>query len=96
MKKIFAVAILAGCFSFAAHAESMLLGDMAKGNKLHDAACTQCHGSEVYTRKDHRVKSIEGLIGQVNMCNQNLTRNYSDNQLNDLVKYLNDAFYKFE
>ena len=52
--------------------------------------------SEVYTRKDHRVKSIEGLIGQVNMCNQNLTRNYSDNQLNDLVKYLNDAFYKFE
>ena len=96
MKKLIAATILVGFFSAAAQAESMLLGDVAKGKKLHEGACTQCHGSEVYTRKDHRVKSVEGLIGQVNMCNQNLARNYSDNQLNDLVKYLNDSFYKFE
>jgi mono/diheme cytochrome c family protein len=96
MKKIIATAILFSSISMTAHAESMLLGDVAKGRKLHDTDCVKCHGSEVYTRKDHRVKSVEGLMGQVNMCNKNLSRSYSDAQLNDLVKYLNDTFYKFE
>ncbi len=29
------------------------------------------------------------------MCNQQLNTNLSREQLNDVVKYLNDVFYKF-
>lgn len=94
-KSIFAVFLL-GCLAPAVQAESMLPGDAAKGKQLHDAGCVSCHGSEVYTRKDRRIKTVEGLIGQVNACNRNLSRSYSNAQLNDLTKYLNETYYKFQ
>lgn len=96
MKKMLIAAFVAGCVSAGAHAESLLAGNAASGKKLHDADCVKCHGSEVYTRKDRRVKTIPGLIGQVDMCVKNLSKSYSEAQRTDLVKYLNDAFYKFE
>lgn len=94
-KSMIAALVMAG-LAQGAQAGSMLLGDAAKGKKLVEAGCTTCHGTEVYTRKDHKVKTIEGLIGQVGGCNTNLARHYSDAQLNDVVKHLNDAYYKFE
>ena len=94
-KSIFAVIALS-CLAQGVQAESMLPGDSAKGKQLHDAGCTSCHGNEVYTRKDRRIKSVEGLIGQVHACNNNLSRRYSDTQLNDLTKYLNETYYKFQ
>lgn len=95
MKKSIFAAIVLGCLVQGVQAESMLPGDAAKGKQLNDTGCTKCHGSEVYTRKDHHVKTIEGLIGQVHACNNNLSRHYSDAQLNDLTKYLNETYYKF-
>ena len=93
-KTLFAVILLSG-LTQGAQAESTLPGDTAKGKQLHDSGCVSCHGSEVYTRKDRRIKSVEGLIGQVNTCNSNLSRSYSSAQLNDLTKYLNETYYKF-
>ena len=96
MKKSMIAVLLMTSLAQSAQAASMLLGDAAKGKKLVEAGCTSCHGTEVYTRKDRKVKSVEGLMGQVGKCNANLARNYSDAQLNDVVKHLNDAYYKFE
>ena len=96
MKKSMIAALVMASLAQGAQAASMLPGDAAKGKKLVEAGCTSCHGSEVYTRKDHKVKSVEGLMGQVGKCNTNLARHYSDAQLNDVVKHLNDAYYKFE
>jgi CxxC motif-containing protein (DUF1111 family) len=94
-KTMFAVIVLGG-MAQGVQAESMLPGDTAKGKQLHDAGCVSCHGSEVYTRKDRRIKSVEGLIGQVQNCNNNLARSYSSAQLNDLTKFLNETYYKFQ
>ena len=94
-KTLFALIVLSG-LTQTAYAESMLPGDSAKGKQLHDSGCVSCHGSEVYTRKDRRIKSVEGLIGQVKNCNTNLSRSYSSAQLNDLTKFLNETYYKFE
>ncbi len=94
-KSIFAVIALS-CLTQGVQAEAMLPGDTAKGKQLHDSGCVSCHGSEVYTRKDRRIKSIEGLIGQVHNCNNNLARSYDDAQLNNLTKYLNETYYKFQ
>ena len=88
--------------SLNAHAEALLLGDPAKGKKLHDAKCAACHkqlyggdGSTIYTRSDRNIQTIEGLIGQVNGCNQRVNANFSGNDINDVVNYLNKTYYKF-
>ncbi|MEK7262262.1 MAG: cytochrome c, partial [Pseudomonadota bacterium] len=74
---------------------ALLPGDAASGKPLHDGRCLGCHDSRVYTRPDRKLKTVEGLMGQVRMCNQQLNTNLSREQLNDIVRYLNETFYKF-
>ena len=76
-------------------AQSLLLGDAAKGKKLHDSQCTACHDTRVYTRKDRRIRTVEGLLAQVQTCNKQLKKGLGNDEINDLVKYLNDTYYKF-
>lgn len=77
-------------------ADSMLLGDAKKGEAIHNAHCVACHTSTAYTRPNRTVKTIGGLVGRVNRCSANLGLNLSNDQVNDVVKYLNDTYYKFE
>lgn len=74
---------------------ALLPGDAANGKQLHDSRCLGCHDGRVYARPDRRVKTVEGLMGQVRMCNQQLNANLSREQLNDIVRYLNETFYRF-
>ena len=74
---------------------AMLPGDAAKGKAVHGQQCVACHDSGVYTRADRRIKSVEGLIGQVNGCVRQTGAKLSRDQVNDVVKYLDDAFYRF-
>ncbi len=75
---------------------ALLPGDAAAGKKLHAANCVGCHDDKVYTRKPRRVNSVGGLVGQVEFCNQQLKKGLSKDQLNDLIVYLNETYYKFE
>lgn len=77
-------------------------GDAAQGKQLHDAHCTACHigmtggdGSILYTRKDRRVNDMQALQKQVKRCEiaQGLT--LLDEDVDDLVTYLNSTYYKF-
>ena len=105
MRKLF-IAVWIGLIfihlPFNARAAEMLLGDAANGKKLHSAKCAACHqqlyggdGSKIYTRSDRNIQTIEGLIGQVNGCNQRVNANLSSDHINDVVKYLNETYYKF-
>jgi mono/diheme cytochrome c family protein len=75
---------------------ALLPGDAARGKTLHDKQCVACHDSSVYTRANRRVNSVEGLIGQVNMCIRQTGAKLDRDQVNDLVKYLDESFYKFK
>lgn len=75
---------------------ALLPGDGARGKTLHAAQCVGCHDASVYTRKNRRVQSIGGLIKQVEMCNQQLQKELSHEQMNDLVAYLNETYYRFQ
>ena len=95
MKKILlALTLMLGAPSL--FADSMLLGDGKKGEAIVGSHCVACHTSTIYTRPNRTVKSIGGLVARVNGCSANLGLNLSRDQVNDVVKYLNDSFYKFE
>lgn len=75
---------------------ALLPGDAAKGKAVHDQQCVACHDNSVYTRANRRVKSPEALIGQVNGCVRQVGLKLDRDQINDLVKHLDESFYKFK
>ena len=75
---------------------ALLPGDFAKGKAVHDKYCSACHDTGKYTRADRSVKSVEGLIGRVNGCVRQTGAKLDRDQINDLVKYLDESFYKFK
>ena len=58
--------------------------------------CTACHDSGVYTRPDRRVDSLARLESQVRMCDANLNTKLYDDEIESVVSYLNEQYYKFE
>ncbi|RTZ60691.1 MAG: cytochrome c [Gammaproteobacteria bacterium] len=101
-RKILLAAFFSGSITTTVQA-SMLLGNPEHGKQLHDEKCVGCHiskfggdGSGVYTRENRRVNSIEGLTGQVHACNDMTHAELSEDDINDLIIYLNEAVYKFE
>ncbi len=75
---------------------ALLPGDVGKGKTLHAANCVACHDAKIYTRKGRRVQTLSGLIGQVEACNTQLKKELSRGQVNDLIAYLNENYYRFE
>lgn len=75
---------------------ALLPGDAAKGKALHDKQCVACHDSGVYTRANRRITSVEALIGQVNGCVRQTGLKLDRDQINDVVKHLDESFYKFK
>ncbi len=73
-----------------------LPGDAAQGKKLYDANCTSCHTDSVYTRKNRKIASLDGLSKQVNSCGHMTNIKLGKAQADDLVKYLNETYYKFK
>jgi cytochrome c553 len=73
-----------------------LPGDAAEGKRLHDASCTGCHDTAVYSRKNHAVRSLEGLGKQVENCTHMAQKEFTSTERQNIVKYLNDKFYRFE
>ncbi len=65
------------------------------GESLVKANCVRCHGDEVYTRADHKVTSLEGLAKQVRMCDTQLEVRLFPEDLDKIVTYLNETYYKF-
>jgi cytochrome c2 len=85
-----------------AFAQAMLLGDAKHGQKLHEAKCVACHvqqyggdGSGMYKRADRKVRSIEGLMARVAGCNRQVNAGFSTDDINDVVLYLNQTYYRF-
>lgn len=66
-----------------------------RGKKLHADKCVSCHTAEIYTREEHKVTHYEGLQSRVETCAVNLDLPWFDNDINDVVAYLNTDYYKF-
>ena len=73
-----------------------VVADAVRGKTLHDEQCMKCHGTEVYTRSDRFIKDREALAKQVQRCQLSAGAQWFDDDVNDVVDYLNTTFYKFE
>ncbi len=62
---------------------------------FHQQHCMACHGTEVYTRPNHRVQSLARLESQVRMCDANLQIKLFDDDILALTRFLNQNFYHF-
>jgi hypothetical protein len=65
------------------------------GHSLHDAKCMKCHKTEVYTRKNRRIKSLAALKQRVNQCAVNTGTGWNPKQIDAVIDYLNTSFYKY-
>jgi mono/diheme cytochrome c family protein len=65
------------------------------GAALHQENCTSCHDDSVYTRKDRRVTTLDGLKKQVQRCELSQGLKWFDEDIDDVVAYLNSTYYKF-
>ena len=73
-----------------------VVADAVRGKTLHDEQCMKCHGTEVYTRSDRFIKDRAALAKQVQRCQLSAGAQWFDDDVNDVVDYLNTTFYKFQ
>jgi mono/diheme cytochrome c family protein len=76
--------------------------DLAHGEQLHNTNCTECHGnmtggdgSALYTRSQRLVHTMQQLESQVRRCASGLDLAWYDEDMADVVHYLNERYYRF-
>lgn len=77
--------------------------DAKRGKSLHDNNCMSCHigimggvGADMYLRENRRVDSYQRLVKQVNRCNDNLDVPWHNDEVMDVVEYLNLQYYHYK
>jgi len=100
MKLVNRISIAAGVLFLAS--TSSFAADIERGKQLHEENCLKCHTSimggdpnSIYTREDRRIGSLAALDKQVRRCKTSLGVSWPDDQIDDVVTYLNETFYKF-
>jgi mono/diheme cytochrome c family protein len=71
-------------------------GNAENGQKLHEQHCSRCHGTEVYLPPMRKIESLESLKQRATGCNSMTGANLFPEDVDDIVHYLNTAFYKFD
>ena len=77
--------LAASSISFANESPEALLQDK----------CSSCHGSEVYTRPDHKMNSLAQLTKQVRRCTQAAGASWFDEDITAVANFLDKSYYKF-
>ncbi len=71
------------------------MADESEAAHMVQEKCTACHDSGMYTRENRRVKTIAALGTQVRMCNTNTNAQWFDDEVDQVIDYLNSSYYKF-
>jgi hypothetical protein len=70
--------------------------DVAHGQQLQQKNCMGCHDNNIYTRKERKITSLDGLHKQIHRCDQSLGLTWFDEDVDDVAAYLNQNFYHFK
>lgn len=69
--------------------------DNVTGKALVDQACQQCHDNGMYSRSNSILQSYPELQARVEFCENASKAHWGDAQINQVIEYLNDTYYKF-
>lgn len=61
----------------------------------HDAKCSRCHDTSVYTRETRKMTSYPRLANKVRGCNKRFGDELTREQFFSFVDHLNDNYYHF-
>lgn len=83
--------------------KSGFAADIENGKSLHDGNCINCHakllggdGTAIYTREDRKMETYGALSKQVRRCRDSLGMPWPEEQIIDVITYLNQSFYHFK
>ena len=65
------------------------------GKTLVDNTCQQCHDNGMYTRSNSILRSYPELQARVEFCENASKARWNETQVDLVVDYLNDTYYKF-
>lgn len=65
------------------------------GEELYAAHCTRCHGTEIHARSNRIVNSMNELRNRVRQCELMAEAAWFEEEVEAVVRYLNDAYYGF-
>ena len=97
MYRILSITALSGVLLLGSGiAQAKLSGDPVAGQKIYQANCLSCHGAEMFTRADRKVKNQRDILifAQQN-CNRALKKPLSMKDLENVATFLNEKYYKF-
>ncbi|MEE8055814.1 MAG: cytochrome c [Gammaproteobacteria bacterium] len=77
-------------------ANTLHAADVQNGRNLHDQNCLHCHDTSVYTRENHRIKTLAELRKQVLRCELSLELQWFEEDVDDVVAFLNTTYYMFK
>ncbi|PCI22005.1 MAG: green heme protein [Piscirickettsiaceae bacterium] len=85
--------VLLSCLALTSISSTLLATDLENGKSLHNENCMSCHSSDKYTAKMRRVQSLASLTSQVKRCDFSLGTQWFDEDIDDVVNYLNTTYY---
>lgn len=92
----FPAMILIGLVALPAGAAPFDKGDPKSGQALHDKSCVACHGTQVYSRKERKIKSPAQLAARISGCNANTGAGWFPEEEQHVGAYLNQTYYHFK
>ena len=72
-----------------------LAQDPARGKLLYDTHCGTCHYERVHDRLRPKVRDLSELRDEVARWAPQTKRNFSLDEREDIVQYLNESHYRF-
>jgi len=76
---------------------NVFAGDSNTGKKLYkNSQCMRCHSSEIFKAKSRKVTTLKKLESKIRLCDSKLSTNWFEEDIQDVVAYLNKSFYKFK
>lgn len=88
---IISLALLVICVSSVTQASP----STSAGQRLHKQSCQGCHDDSMYNRQDTIIFSYKALRNRVHFCERMSGASWKEQQLNSVIDYLNDRYYKF-
>ncbi len=67
----------------------------SRGALLYETHCIACHDTQVHWRDRALATDWASLSTQVRRWQANAGLSWTDDEINDVVRYLNDAIYRF-